>query len=54
MDECALSNAYSLSLALAYKEIKFVDLDSFTDYTDDPTRNYIDVLEGNLKLGQKL
>ena len=54
MDECALSNAYSLSLALAYKEIKFVDLDSFTDYTDDPTRSYINVLDGNLTLGQKL
>lgn len=51
MDECALSNAFSLSLALIYKEIKFVDLDSFTDYTNDPTRECIKVADGNLSLG---
>lgn len=48
MDECALSNAYSLCLSTSFKEIKFVDLDSFTDYLEDPTAEYMKLQNGNL------
>jgi L-alanine-DL-glutamate epimerase-like enolase superfamily enzyme len=48
MDECALSNAYSLVTALSIPQVTWVDLDSFTDYTSDPTRNVITVEKGFL------
>jgi L-alanine-DL-glutamate epimerase-like enolase superfamily enzyme len=48
MDECALSNAYSLVTALAIPQVTWVDLDSFTDYTRDPSRSSIVLQDGLL------
>ena len=50
MDECALSNCYSLLLANVFKEINLVDLDSFTDYKNDPTRDCINLAAGNISV----
>jgi len=48
MDECALSNAFSLVTALSIPQVKFVDLDSFTDYSHDPTKEYITLNKGKI------
>ena len=48
MDECALSNAYSLLTALSIPAVKFVDLDSFTDYSHDPTHAAIKLSAGRI------
>lgn len=48
MDEAALANYFGLAFSLASPNVDFVDLDSFTDYTVDPTRHYISFENGYL------
>ena len=50
MDECALSNAYSLATALSIPQITWVDLDSFTDYTKDPTSEALSLQKGKIAI----
>ena len=53
MDECALSNAFSLHCASALGNVPFVDLDSFTDYVDDPTHGAFSCINGFLTLSDR-
>ncbi len=48
MDECALVNAAGLHFALSEPSVSFVDLDSYTDYTVDPTRAAVTFKDGKL------
>lgn len=47
MDECALLIAASLHLSLSLPNVPFVDLDSFLEYSDDPTAGTV-LVEGGL------
>lgn len=48
MDEAALANVFGLAFSLASQNVDFVDLDSFTDYAQDPTRPLLHFERGRL------